>query len=162
MMKMINKIKKTNIIAVFFLQISLLFGFQNAQAQDQNAETFTDQSSENQDVNLTVDKIDSSSFYKIAVIQALNKVTAKTSILELQVGGGIKFGKLTIQARKCWQASSEQRPDSKILLEVFDEASDGKQPIKNRIFYGWMISSSPSISGLEHPIYDITAIGCKR
>ena len=162
MMKMINKIKKTNIIVVFFLQISLLFGFQNAQAQDQNPETFTDQSSENQDLNLTVDKIDSSSFYNIAVIQALNKVTAKTSILELRVGGNIKFGKLTIQARKCWQASSEQRPDSKILLEVFDEASDGKQPIKNRIFYGWMISSSPSISGLEHPIYDITAIGCKR
>ena len=53
MMKMVNKIKKTNIIVVFFLQISLLFGFQNAQAQDQNAETFTDQSSENQDINLT-------------------------------------------------------------------------------------------------------------
>lgn len=159
---MMNKVPR-NTIAVFVIQILLFFGLQNAQAQDQNAtETLTEQSSETTDANLTVDKIDSSSFYGTAVIQALNKVTAKTSILELRVGGSIKFGKLTIQARKCWQASSEQRPESKILLEVFDEASDGKQPIKNRIFYGWMISSSPSISGLEHPIYDITAIGCKR
>jgi hypothetical protein len=33
---------------------------------------------------------------------------------------------------------------------------------EKRIFYGWMFSSSPSVSSLEHPIYDITALNCKN
>ena len=30
------------------------------------------------------------------------------------------------------------------------------------IFQGWMFSSSPSLSSLEHPINDIGLLGCKK
>ncbi len=113
------------------------------------------------DPNSTItEKTDPVAFYSTAVVQALNKITAKTSILEMKIGDNVTFGTLTIIARKCWKSGSDQRPESKILLEVLDSNNDKTN--KTRVFYGWMFSSSPSISGLEHPIYDITAISCKR
>ncbi len=118
-------------------------------------------SAEDQDINqkLTIDKIDQSNFAGTAVLQGLNKVTAKTSELRIKVGGQIEFGKLIIKAKKCWKSPPDQRPENKILLEVEETDLSGA---KKTIFYGWMFSSSPSISGLEHPIYDITAIECKQ
>lgn len=113
---------------------------------------------------LTIDKVDPSRFNTMAVIQGLNKITAKTSLLEIKIGGTIKFGRLSITAHKCWQSPLEQRPESKILLEIFDSGeikTDDESKMK-RIFYGWMFSSSPSLSALEHPIYDVTVVSCKN
>ena len=62
----------------------------------------------------------------------LNKITAKTSEFEVNIDDTIEFGRLIITARKCWQAPLDQRPESKILLEV-DEV-DAKNRI-NRIFF---------------------------
>jgi hypothetical protein len=124
------------------------------------AEEIPAQNPADNDLKLTIDKIDPSRFFNIAVVHALNKTTAKTSNLEIKVGEKTKFGQLTILAHKCWQASLDQKPESKILLEIFEDQIDKKQSPK-RIFYGWMFASSPSISGLENPIYDITAISCK-
>lgn len=105
------------------------------------------------------DKIDPSNFFNLATIQILNKTTAKTSILKLKVGEEAKIGKIIIIAHKCWNASLDQKPESKILLEVSEEQE--KESVK-RIFYGWIFASSPSVSGLEHPIYDIIALSCKK
>lgn len=97
-----------------------------------------------------------------AVVQALNKTTAKTSILELKVGEKFIFGSIKIIPHKCWQSPPEQKPENKILLEIIESKHESNEKIiEKRIFYGWMFSSSPSISGLEHPIYDIIAINCK-
>ncbi len=97
-----------------------------------------------------------------AMVQALNKTTAKTTNLELKIGQKISFGSLKIIAHKCWKSPLDQRPENKILLEIFDVKNDKENKnIEKRIFYGWMFSSSPSISGMEHPIYDIIALNCK-
>ena len=112
--------------------------------------------------NLGSDKIDPSRFFSVAVVQGLNKTTAKTSILEMKIGDKINFGSLRIIARKCWQAPLEQKPESKILIEVFETKNEDGEEKETRIFYGWMFASSPSISGIEHPIYDLTVIGCRN
>jgi hypothetical protein len=157
-----------NKISFFFTILFLLYGPQNlfAQAQENPAsldQTKLDKKTES-NYQLTVDKIDPSRFNNVAVIQGLNKIIAKTSLLEIKIGDTIKFGKLNITVHKCWQSPLEQKPESKILLEIYDTASSSEddQSTRKRIFYGWMLSSSPSISGIEHPIYDITAIGCKN
>jgi len=108
------------------------------------------------------DNIDPSRFTGVAVIQGLNKTTAKTSIIEAKIGEKISFGSLKIIAHKCWQAPLDQKPDSKMLIEVFETKNEDHKNIEERIFYGWMFASTPSISGLEHPIYDLTAISCKN
>lgn len=113
--------------------------------------------------DLFADKIDPSRFFNVAVIQGLNKTTAKTSVFDAKIGEKIKFGTISVIAHKCWQAPLDQKPESKILMEVFEYKNDetGK-PKEIRIFYGWMFASSPSISGLEHPIYDLIALSCKN
>jgi hypothetical protein len=108
------------------------------------------------------DNIDPSRFSTVAVIQGLNKTTAKTSVLEIKIGEKVSFGTLKIIVHKCWQAPLDQKPDSKMLLEVFETKNEDSQVKEVRIFYGWMFASSPSISGLENPIYDLTAISCKN
>ena len=106
---------------------------------------------------------DISRFNNIAIVQALNKTTAKTSIIDLKVGEKISYGSLKIIAHKCWQSPLEQKPENKILLEVFEVKNENSEKLQEkRIFYGWTFSSSPSISGLEHPIYDIIALNCKN
>lgn len=115
------------------------------------------------DYKLTADKVDTSRFYNFAIVQGLNKTTAKTSILEMKIGEKIRFGQIAIVAHKCWSAPLDQKPESKILLEVFENKNDESgNAQETRIFYGWIFASSPSISGLENPIYDLTAIGCKN
>lgn len=139
------------------------------------------------DTSSAFEKTDSNNLVGAAVLQGLNKVTGKTSELRIKIGEEINFGKLTIKAKKCWRSSPDQRPENKVLLEieevgaadkaankevldqtiaektetqkVVDKTNDNSKKI---IFYGWMFSSSPSISGLEHPIYDITVIECKN
>ncbi len=106
---------------------------------------------------------DISRFNNVAVVQVLNKTTAKTSILNLKIDEKISFGSLKIIAHKCWQSPLEQKPENKILLEVFEFKNETEEKSQEkRIFYGWMFSSSPSISSLENPIYDITALNCKN
>ncbi len=112
---------------------------------------------------LSLDKIDQSRFMNIAELQGLNKITAKTSILRARVGEPIKFGNLLVIIDKCWQAPISQRPDSKILLEIFEiKHNADNSETKERIFYGWLIASDPAVSALEHPIYDITALSCSK
>lgn len=109
----------------------------------------------------------SKSYGRFAQLQILNKTTAKSSIIEVKIGEEVIFGGISIKVRKCWQAPLDQRPESKILIDVA-EVGDGdgdieiEDPQENRIFYGWIFASSPSLSGLEHPIYDITAISCGK
>lgn len=141
---------------ILLLQLSFSF---NALAQE------NDEKNIEESQNIENSQVDQTSFYNTAVVQALNKVTAKTSVLEMKIGSRIDFGKITIIAHKCWKSSSDKKPESKILLEIFDNGSDNDEKDKSKtkpIFYGWMFSSSPSISDLEHPIYDITAITCKK
>ncbi len=123
-----------------------------------------------------LDKKHQNNLSPTAILQGLNKVTGKTSELEIEVGKEMNFGKLIIKVKKCWKSPADQRPENKILLEIEKASSNQNllaEDIKietdqkinklgKTIFYGWMFSSSPSISSLEHPIYDITAIECRN
>ncbi|MCK5792745.1 MAG: DUF2155 domain-containing protein [Ketobacter sp.] len=92
-------------------------------------------------------------------LQGLNKVTARTSVLEAPLGTVMRFGTLEIIARTCWVTPPEQRPETAALLEVRElKPDEGPQ----RLFSGWMFASSPAISALEHPVYDVAVLSCKR
>lgn len=112
---------------------------------------------------LSLKKIDPARFFSIAKIQILDKTTAKSEDKEIKVGEELEFGNIVIKIKKCWQAPLDQKPDSRILMEVFEKTPIiSKESENNRIFYGWMIAASPSVSGLEHPVYDIVALNCKK
>lgn len=94
----------------------------------------------------------------VAVLRGLNKVIGRNSTLEAALGTVTNFENLEIIVRKCWKAPPEDRPENAALLEV-NEVRSGEAP--KQIFLGWMFSSSPALSSLEHPVYDITVLSCE-
>lgn len=98
-------------------------------------------------------------YYVLARLQGLNKVTARISELEAPVGSAIRFGNLEIIVKRCWAAPATERPESAALMEIIDR-KPGEAP--ELAFNGWMFSSSPSLAGLEHPVYDVIVLACER
>ena len=99
------------------------------------------------------------SSYNTILLQGLNKVTGHISKLEAPVGTVMRFDNLEIIARRCWKADPEERPENAGLLEIL-ELKPGEMP--QTVFLGWMFSSSPGLSGLEHPVYDVTVLDCEN
>ena len=91
-------------------------------------------------------------------LQALDKITARISTLEVAVGTLQMFGTLEITVEKCAFHPPEEPPESAAFLTIRD-IGYGNQPTKTA-FAGWMFASSPAVSALEHPVYDITILAC--
>ncbi|MFD2206202.1 DUF2155 domain-containing protein [Kiloniella antarctica] len=95
--------------------------------------------------------------YDVAVLQGLNKVTARVSEFRAPVGQPVTFGSLEITARDCRKSSPEDTPESVSFLEIDDMKENVE---KTRIFTGWMFASSPAVSAMEHPVYDVWLVNC--
>jgi hypothetical protein len=95
----------------------------------------------------------------LAVLQGLDKVTARVSTFEAPLGVAVQFGTLSITLRSCERTPPDEPPESTAFLDIF-EARQGEQPVS--LFHGWMFASSPAISALEHPVYDVWVLECKR
>lgn len=95
--------------------------------------------------------------YSIAVLQTLDKVTGRVSTLEAPIEQTVRFGTLDIMVRSCRKRPPEETPESAAFLEV-TEIKRGETP--RRLFVGWMFASSPAISALEHPVYDVWVKDC--
>ncbi|MGI4851089.1 MAG: DUF2155 domain-containing protein [Janthinobacterium lividum] len=92
------------------------------------------------------------------LIRGLNKVTAHISDIVAPVGQKAKFGHLEITARLCQKSPPEDPPESTAYLEIQEVKPDEKP---SALFSGWMFASSPAISALEHPVYDIWVLNCQ-
>ena len=95
---------------------------------------------------------------KIAVLQGLNKVTARVSTIEAPLNEDARFGNLKMVARTCHKAPPEETPESSALL-IIEELHPDRGTEK--LFAGWMFASSPALSALEHPVYDIWVVDCR-
>lgn len=93
----------------------------------------------------------------IVVLRALDKITARVSIIEVPVGETVTFGSLEITARYCDKRPPTETPESAAFIEVV-EAKPGEPPIQ--AFSGWMFASSPALSAMDHPVYDLWVIDC--
>ena len=95
--------------------------------------------------------------YNVAVLRGLDKVTARISTFEATKNNHIRFGTLRILVRYCDKRPPEETPETSVFLEVIDIRPGGKP---KRVFTGWMFASSPAVSALEHPTYDVWVIDC--
>jgi hypothetical protein len=94
----------------------------------------------------------------IAIMQGLDKITARVSRFEAPVGKEVRFGSLSILVRDCQKSAPEDRPENAAFIEV-GETKPGEG--KAQLFSGWMFSSSPALSALDHPVYDVNLLECK-
>src|SRR5262245_36861186 len=94
----------------------------------------------------------------VALLQGLDKITALVSKFEASVGHTVRFGTLSIRVRDCEKNPPEETPESAAFLEI-DEVRPGEVDL--RVFSGWMFASSPALSALEHPVYDVNVLDCR-
>jgi hypothetical protein len=96
----------------------------------------------------------------IAILQGLDKTTARISTIEAPLDQTVNFGVLRITVRACIKRPPEEPPETTAFLEI-DEVRPGAEDKPLRLFSGWMFKSSPALSALEHPVYDIGILDCK-
>ena len=96
-----------------------------------------------------------------AKLQLLDKITARISTLDVPLQLPERFGTLEITLERCAYRPPEEPPENAAYLTVRDVGHDPSlAPVE--VFSGWVFSSSPAISGLEHAVYDVTLIACNR
>ena len=97
--------------------------------------------------------------FEVAVLQGLDKITARISTFEAPIEEIAHFGSLQITARTCHKRPPEEPPESAAFLEIVDLRPDSAAV---EVFTGWMFASSPALSAMEHPVYDVWVIDCKK
>lgn len=111
----------------------------------------------------------------IVVLQSLDKITARTHKFEVPVGETVKFGTIYILAQACKKAPPIEQPEAAAFLQIWQKKaapeSDKKKtetampeitsPASSEwIFSGWMFASSPALSAMDHPVYDVWVLDC--
>ena len=92
-----------------------------------------------------------------AIMQAMDKVTGVVNKISVPVNSKISFGDFSLVLRACKKTPAEETPENFAFVDVSDK-SFGKD--EYNIFRGWLISSTPGINAIEHPIYDVWLLEC--
>jgi hypothetical protein len=110
--------------------------------------------------HLTVDDAvaDKDGVKRMVILRALDKITGRASILYAPIGVPVSYATLTITAHYCYSTPQIEAPETTAFLQISDHRQG--QP-ERQVFSGWMLASSPSLNGMEHPIYDVWVISCK-
>ena len=95
---------------------------------------------------------------KFLEIKILDKVSSKTSTVELKIGKEIEFKNLLIKSLKCENSKFDDNPEITAYIQVIDKTNTSNDEVF--VFNGWAFSSSPSISPFDHPVYDIWLMSC--
>jgi hypothetical protein len=95
----------------------------------------------------------------LVIMQGLDKVTARVSTFQAPLGAAVRFGTLSITVRSCDRTPPEEPPESAVFLDIL-EIRPEEDPVP--LFTGWMFASSPALSALEHPVYDVWVLECQQ
>jgi hypothetical protein len=92
------------------------------------------------------------------VMRGLDKITGRPSNVFAPVGVPVQFATLSITAKYCYSTPPSEPPETTAFVDIVDHRPD--QAVRH-VFSGWMLASSPSLNGLQHPLYDVWVISCK-
>lgn len=87
-------------------------------------------------------------------VRLLDKVTGQVEDLSLSRGQSMTKGRLTVQLDECRFPRDNPASDAQAHLTVMDATAG--QPV----FSGWMLASSPAVSAMDHPRYDVWVLSC--
>lgn len=103
--------------------------------------------------------------FNVAVLQAVDKVTAETIRFEAPVGQPVRYKSLILTVRACERTAADEPTEDSIAYLTVDSqprAQAGRPtPGARQVFRGWIYASSPGLNGPEHPIYDAWLITCR-
>jgi hypothetical protein len=87
------------------------------------------------------------------VIRVLDKSSGRVSDLDLPAGETGQVGSLSVTLLECRYPVSNPSGDAYVLLSI-------RYRDPEPVFLGWMIASSPAVSAMDHPRYDVWALRC--
>ena len=93
-----------------------------------------------------------------AVLIGLDKITAKSSELVVNLNESKKFGPLEIKILKCGKVKVDNKIDSVAYMQVKDLTKNENDKVF--IFNGWTFASDPSLTPFDHAIYDLQLLDC--
>lgn len=89
-----------------------------------------------------------------AKLRLLDKLTGAVQDLTLSRGQSKTVGRLTVQMDACRYDPENPAAEAFVHLTILDAG------IPNPVFNGWMAASSPALSALDHPRYDVWPLRC--
>jgi hypothetical protein len=89
-------------------------------------------------------------------LRGLDTLNGTTLDLEIAVGETIRFGHLEVTAEACRVPEADPDGDAYAFLRIRDIREDAPR------FSGWMFASSPALSALDHPRYDVWVLSCSN
>lgn len=89
-------------------------------------------------------------------LRGLDSLNGTARDIDMRTGETLRFGYLEITAERCRVPRDDPAGDADAFLRIRDirEASPR--------FSGWMFASSPALSALDHPRYDIWVVSCSN
>ena len=93
---------------------------------------------------------------EVVRLKALDALNGTTTDLTVHVGETVRFGRLEITADTCRVPAEDPKSDAYAFLRIRDTREEAAR------FSGWMFASSPALSALDHPRYDVWVTGCEN
>ena len=95
-----------------------------------------------------------------AVLIGLDKITAKSSKIQVNLNEIKKFGPLEIKILKCGKVKVHNKVNDVAYMQVKDLTKNENEKVY--IFNGWTFSSDPNLTPLDHAIYDLQLLHCNK
>jgi hypothetical protein len=95
---------------------------------------------------------------RVLELQLLDRVTGRTTPVEIRPGQWGRSGRLQILGRACVGTPPHLMPNDRAFVEIVETKTNGQRV---RIYSGWMFAASPALNGLEHPRYDVWLRRCR-
>jgi hypothetical protein len=99
--------------------------------------------------------------HAVAILQAIDKVTARSLRFEAPVGKPIRYENLVITVRACEASAPDEPVEDSIAYLLIDSHPRTAGGSPRQVYRGWMFASSPGLHPLEHPVYDAWLVACK-
>lgn len=96
--------------------------------------------------------------YPVVKLRSLDKITARTMTFEAKVGSTVRFGEIFIKVQSCRKPPPVEKSEAAAFLQIW-QSNEVKETSK-WIFSGWMFASSPALSSMDHPVYDVWVLDC--
>ena len=93
-----------------------------------------------------------------AILIGLDKITAKSSQVLVNLDETKKFGPLEIKVLKCGKVKVNNKIDDAAYMQVKDLTKNENDKVF--IFNGWTFASDPSLTPFDHAIYDLQLLNC--
>jgi len=91
-----------------------------------------------------------------AELVLLDKIRAQPKAVSVKVGDSTVFGSITVTVTKCVVRPPDQPADAAAYVDVMDNRQGGEP-----VFKGWLLVKTPSVSQMQHPVYDLRLMGCR-